>query len=91
VCEGGEVATPIEFRRLARAELTRVAEIDRTERIDVIYEQHGTELVERRGNWSSPAWTPMGTASTRSMRSGTPSSTTSTRAGPQSAPSPTES
>jgi GNAT superfamily N-acetyltransferase len=60
VCEGGEVATPIEFRRLARAELTRVAEIDRTERIDVIYEQHGTELVERRGNWSSPAWDPDG-------------------------------
>jgi GNAT superfamily N-acetyltransferase len=56
VCEGGEVETPIEFKRLARAELSRVAEIDRTERIDLIYEQRGTKLEERRGNWSSPAW-----------------------------------
>ena len=48
--------TPIEFRRLARVELSRAAEIDRTERIDLIYEQRGTELEERRGNWSSPAW-----------------------------------
>jgi GNAT superfamily N-acetyltransferase len=59
-CEGGEVGTPIEFRPLARAELSNVAEIDRTERIDLIYEQHGTELEERRGNWSSPAWDPHG-------------------------------
>ena len=55
-CNGGEVGTPIEFRRLARVELSRVADIDRTERIDLIYEQRGTELEERRGNWSSPAW-----------------------------------
>jgi hypothetical protein len=41
-CNGGEVGTPIEFRRLARVELSRVAEIDRTERIDLIYEQRGT-------------------------------------------------
>ena len=54
--DGGEVDTPIELRRLARPELSRVAEIDRTERIDLIYEQCGTELVERRGNWNSPAW-----------------------------------
>jgi GNAT superfamily N-acetyltransferase len=60
VCEGGEVGTPVEFRRLARAELSRVAQIDRTERIDLIYEQRGTELVERRGNWNSPAWDPDG-------------------------------
>jgi GNAT superfamily N-acetyltransferase len=56
VCEGGEVGTPIEFRRLARTELSRVVEIDRTERIDLLFEQRGTELVERPGNWSSPAW-----------------------------------
>ena len=55
-CNGGEVGTPVEFRRLARVELSRVADIDRTERIDLIYEQRGTELEERRGNWSSPAW-----------------------------------
>ena len=60
MCEGGEVGTPIEFRRLARAELSSVAEIDRSERIDLIYEQRGTELEERRGNWSSPAWDPHG-------------------------------
>ena len=47
---------PVEFRRLARTELSRVVEIDRTERIELIYEQRGTELVERRGNWSAPAW-----------------------------------
>ena len=50
----------VEIRRLARTELSRVVEIDRTERIDVLYEQRGTELVERRGNWSAPAWDPDG-------------------------------
>jgi predicted GNAT superfamily acetyltransferase len=54
------VGTPIEFKRLARVELSSVAEIDRTERIDLIYEQRGTELEERRGNWSSAAWDPHG-------------------------------
>jgi len=54
------VGTPIEVKRLARAELLSVAEIDRTERIDLIYEQRGTELEERRGNWGSPAWDPHG-------------------------------
>ena len=51
---------PIECRRLARVELSRVAEIDRSERIDIIYEQRGTELEERHGNWNSPAWDPHG-------------------------------
>lgn len=60
VCEGGQVGAPIEVRRLVRAELSRVAEIDRTERIDVIYEQRGTELTARRGNWTAPAWDPAG-------------------------------
>jgi len=54
------VGRPVEIRRLARTELWRVAEIDRTERIDLLYEQRGTELVERHGNWSSPAWHPDG-------------------------------
>ena len=58
VWEGGRVDAPVEIRRLERAELARVAEIDRTERIDVIYEQRGTELVERRGDWSASAWDP---------------------------------
>jgi GNAT superfamily N-acetyltransferase len=52
--------TSIEFRRLRPTELSRVGEIDRTERIDVLYEQHGTELVARHGNWSASAWDPDG-------------------------------
>jgi GNAT superfamily N-acetyltransferase len=51
---------PVEFRDLARGELSRVDEIDRTERIDVMFEQHGTELVARRGNWSAAPWDPDG-------------------------------
>ena len=47
-------------RRLDRTELARVAEIDRRERIDVLYEQQGTRLVERRGDWSASAWDPVG-------------------------------
>jgi GNAT superfamily N-acetyltransferase len=50
------VESSVEFRDLERDELSRVGEIDRTERIDVIFEQHGTELVARRGNWSAAAW-----------------------------------
>ena len=50
----------VEFRRLLRSELSRVGEIDRTERIDVLYEQHGTDLVVRSGDWSAPAWYPDG-------------------------------
>jgi len=54
------VETSVEVRRLARSELSRVAEIDRTEHIDVLYEQRGTELVARRGNWSASPWHPDG-------------------------------
>jgi GNAT superfamily N-acetyltransferase len=50
----------IEIRRLTGAELARVGEIDRTEQITVLYEQRGTELVERPGNWSASAWDPDG-------------------------------
>jgi GNAT superfamily N-acetyltransferase len=50
----------LESRRLGRDDLPRVVEIDRTERIDVLYDQHGTELVARRGNWSASAWDPDG-------------------------------
>ena len=48
--------TPVEFKRLPRFRAVERRRIDRTERIDLIYEQHGTELKERRGNWNSPAW-----------------------------------
>ena len=43
-----------------RTDLSLVVEIDRAERIDVLYEQHGTQLVARHGNWSAPAWDPDG-------------------------------
>jgi len=46
----------VEIRRLARTELSLVGEIDRTEHIDLLYEQRGTELVERPGDWSAAAW-----------------------------------
>jgi hypothetical protein len=45
---------------LTRTELSRVGEIDRTEQMNVLYEQRGTELVERRGNWRASAWDPDG-------------------------------
>ena len=44
------------IRRLEYVELGRVAEIDRTERIDLIYIQRGAELEGRPGDWSAPAW-----------------------------------
>ena len=47
---------PVEIRDLTRSELSRVGEIDRTEHIDLLFEQHGTELVALRGSWSAPAW-----------------------------------
>ena len=50
----------VETRALGRDELRRVGEIDRTERIDVLFEQHGTELVPRRGTWNAGAWDPQG-------------------------------
>ena len=50
----------LEFRRLGRTELSRVGEIDRRERIDVLYDQRGSQLVARPGNWSASAWDPEG-------------------------------
>ena len=54
------MGTPIQFERLTRVELSSVAEIDRTEQIHIVYRQRGTELEERHGHWSSPAWDPHG-------------------------------
>ena len=45
---------------MGRTELSGVAAIDRRERIDVLYEQLGTQLVARHGSWNSPAWDPDG-------------------------------
>jgi GNAT superfamily N-acetyltransferase len=50
------VGAPVELRRLGRSELARVAEIDRTERIDVLYDQDGERLVERHGAWNAAPW-----------------------------------
>jgi GNAT superfamily N-acetyltransferase len=49
-----------QYRRLGRHELGRVGEIDRTERIDAIYVQRGTELDVREGDYSSPPWSVSG-------------------------------
>jgi GNAT superfamily N-acetyltransferase len=54
------VDAPVELRLLERAELARVAEIDRTERIEVLVTQDGEHLAERHGDWSAPAWEPDG-------------------------------
>jgi GNAT superfamily N-acetyltransferase len=54
------VDTPVEVRDLSPADFARVAEIDRTERIEVLIEQRGTELVERHGAWDATAWDPDG-------------------------------
>jgi GNAT superfamily N-acetyltransferase len=50
----------IEVRRLARDELARVGEIDRTERIDVLYVQRGIRLEEQVGDFSAARWDPEG-------------------------------
>ena len=60
LCQRETVESAVEIRRLERDELGRVIEIDRRERIDVLYDQHGTQLVERHGNWSAAAWDPDG-------------------------------
>ena len=43
---------------MGRNELSRLVEIDRRERINVLYDQHGTQLVARHGSWSAWAWDP---------------------------------
>jgi hypothetical protein len=78
------------IRRLARTELSLVGEIDRTERIDLLYEQRGTELWSGPGPGARRPGTQTGTANTPSKQSGTNSSTTSTRVGWRSAPSWTD-
>lgn len=50
------MAPEVEVRQLDRAELARVGEIDRSEHIEVLYEQDGTELVARHGDWQAAAW-----------------------------------
>jgi GNAT superfamily N-acetyltransferase len=47
----------ITYLPLAAAELARVGEIDRTERIDTLYVQEGSSLREIHGDFSAPTWT----------------------------------
>jgi GNAT superfamily N-acetyltransferase len=54
------VEASVEIRDLERDELSRVGEIDRTEHIKMLFEQVGSELVERRGSWDAGAWDPDG-------------------------------
>ena len=60
MCQREVVEPVVELRRLGRAELSRVCEIDRTERIAVLYDQRGTELVARHGDWTAGRWDPDG-------------------------------
>jgi GNAT superfamily N-acetyltransferase len=46
----------ITYRRLVRADLGRIGEIDRTECIDGLYVQQGDRLERRFGDFSAPAW-----------------------------------
>jgi GNAT superfamily N-acetyltransferase len=46
----------ISYRHLNAVELPRVAEIDRTERIDTIHIQRGTELETMTGEFSASSW-----------------------------------
>jgi predicted N-acetyltransferase YhbS len=41
---------------LVRADLDCIGDIDRTERIEALYVQHGADLARREGEWSAPPW-----------------------------------
>lgn len=47
----------IAYRRSAAADLARIEEIDRSERIETVYVQRGSRLEE---DWSAPAWSREG-------------------------------
>jgi GNAT superfamily N-acetyltransferase len=49
-------ASGIRYARLEPADLARIGDIDRTEQIDMLYVQHGSELEPRPGDWSARAW-----------------------------------
>lgn len=54
------MANAIELRTLDRADVSRISEIDRSERIDVLYAQQGSQLVARHLRSDAPAWDPQG-------------------------------
>ena len=55
-----EVLAEISYRGLDAADLDRIGEIDRTERIETMYVQRGTRLEEREGDWSALPWSSAG-------------------------------
>jgi hypothetical protein len=46
----------IACRPLVASDLERIGEIDRTERIELLYVQHGTRLAERVGDFDASPW-----------------------------------
>jgi GNAT superfamily N-acetyltransferase len=50
------VTLNVVYRPLATEDLGRIGEIDRSERIDTLYVQHGSRLEEKHGDWSAAAW-----------------------------------
>ena len=46
----------ITYRQLFPADLDRLGDIDRTERIEGIYVQEGSNLEQREGDFSAPPW-----------------------------------
>jgi GNAT superfamily N-acetyltransferase len=50
------MVSAIVYRHLTAADLARIGEIDRTERIDTLYVQQGAQLVERGGDFSARSW-----------------------------------
>jgi GNAT superfamily N-acetyltransferase len=50
----------VRYGRLEAAELGRIGEVDRTERIDALYVQHGTRLELVPGELSVPRWSADG-------------------------------
>lgn len=53
---------PISYRPFVHADLPRIRDLDRSERVGVLYIQHGTQLEERRGDFDSPNWSTEGDA-----------------------------
>ena len=48
----------MEYRALSRAEIGRLAQIDRTESIDYIYYVRDGTLVLEKEHWDVPDWSP---------------------------------
>jgi GNAT superfamily N-acetyltransferase len=50
----------ITYRPFNLTDLPRIRDLDRSERIDVLYIQRGTQLEERQGDFDSPNWSSEG-------------------------------